>query len=145
MISCPRSNQGMLIPCTRKEIFRDISFDCTPDGSITGTPPYMGGELLSFLPCIGERVVCYDAVQDLESFFWVLLHVCLAQSGSGGGRRVELYLSNHDQDSQSNNTIANGNLKRIIWHLFNNDSTIVLTRNKNIHPYFAPLQPFIAE
>jgi len=64
---------------------------------LKGTPPYTSGEILS-----GGRYfdhgdsVFHDAVHDLESFFWVLIHMCITRRGPGGVRREELEQKNQE-------------------------------------------------
>jgi len=42
--------------------------------------------------------VFHDANHDLESFFWVLIHICLTCKGPGGIRREELEEKNEDNE-----------------------------------------------
>src|SRR5258708_19796751 len=64
-----------------------------------GTPPYTSGEILSDQRYFhGHPHVFHDAVHDLESFFWVLVHICLTRNGPGGVRRDELKEENEEKE-----------------------------------------------
>jgi hypothetical protein len=122
---------------------------------LKGTPPYTSGEILS-----GRRYfhghhdhVFHDAVHDLESFFWVLLHICITRQGPGGVRREELEQKN----------VMNGeynSLRRVVFFLFDSDMD-TMAENKaemfthpvefeqyaldHFHGYFQPLRDLVKE
>ncbi|KAK7686662.1 hypothetical protein QCA50_010262 [Cerrena zonata] len=63
----------------------------------TGTVPFMSAEVMLgehqlIHQCHEERLTkfTHHAVHDVESFFWVLLYICLTRKGPGGARRDEL-------------------------------------------------------
>jgi len=121
---------------------------------LKGTPPYTSGEILS-----GQRYflhrdkVFHDAVHDLESFFWVLLHICLTRQGPGGVRREELEPKN--QAKEEYNVLG-----RVVHFLFDSDA-VTMAANKreiftypdyleeyvlsNFHDYFQPLRKVVKE
>ena len=121
---------------------------------LKGNPPYTSGEILS-----DERYfdlddnVFHDAVQDLESFFWVLVHMCLTRQGPGGVRPEELEQKNQEKEEY------NG-LRRVI-HCFFDSTMNTMAANKlaifkhssefdqyildNFHGYFQPLRDLVKE
>lgn len=65
--------------------------------SRSGTLPYISVELLGPVPSVVvktplpvEESVRQDAVHDIESFFWVLLYICITREGPGNRIRPEL-------------------------------------------------------
>ncbi|THH13566.1 hypothetical protein EW146_g6674 [Bondarzewia mesenterica] len=55
------------------------------DDGLSGTDPFISPEILDqqYMPCVTSRPreePKHDAVHDLESFFWVLLYLCLARA-----------------------------------------------------------------
>jgi len=121
---------------------------------LKGTPPYTSGEILS-----GERYfdhgdsVFHDAVHDLESFFWVLIHICMTRRGPGGVRREEL-----EQKNQAKK--AYDSLRRVVHFFFDTDmDTMAANKRKifthpndfegyvldNLHSYFQPLRDLLKE
>jgi len=97
--------------------------------------------------------VFHDAVHDLESFFWVLVHICLTRKGPGGVRRDELKEENEENeehaslrrvvfcffDSSEENMRAN---KRLLFSNPNELEEFVL---HNFHGYFHSLKGLIEE
>jgi len=125
---------------------------------LKGTPPYTSGEILStewyFRGHHGHNDdVFHDAIHDLESFFWVLIHICITRQGPGGVRREEL-----EQENEVNE--AYNGLRRVIYYLFDSDMA-TMAANKarlfthpaefepyilnNFHPYFQPLKEVVKE
>ena len=121
---------------------------------LKGTPPYTSGEILSDRRYFhGHHNVFHDAVHDLESFFWVLVHICLTRQGPGGVRREELEQKNEAKEKY------NG-LRRVILCFFDSDVT-TMAANKaeifthpdefdqyvldNFHEYFQPLKDLVKE
>ena len=121
---------------------------------LKGTPPYTSGEILSgrrYFP--GHKDVFHDAVHDLESFFWVLVHICITRQGPGGVRREELEDKNQAKEEY------NG-LRRVV-HCFFDSNVVRMANNKaeifthpnefeqyvldNFHGYFQPLKGVIKE
>ena len=94
----------------------------------------------------------HTAIHDMESFFWVLLFICLTRCGPGGHRRKEL------SNGWPLNTVEDKQLASVVFCLFQGDQ-LTLRVNKNqllnqredleqfilpsIHPYFEPLKPLI--
>ena len=94
----------------------------------------------------------HTAIHDMESFFWVLLYICLTRCGPGGYRRKEL------SNGWPLNTMEDKRLASVVSRLFGGDRP-TLRVNKNllfdqqedlelhilpsIHPYFEPLKPLI--
>ncbi|KAF8918249.1 hypothetical protein CPB85DRAFT_1558476 [Mucidula mucida] len=119
--------------------------------SRTGTPPYASAEVLGAAPVrygTDSIAVPYqDAIQDIESFLWILVHICLTRSGPSGARRAEL--------------TEHGNvLRKVVYRVFNSDNaTLALNKHRlfaipsdfekdiigNFHPYFHPLKPLVRE
>src|SRR5258708_39138540 len=85
-----------------------------------GTPPYTSGEILSDWQYFhGHRdKVFHDAVHDLESFFWVLVHICITWQGPGGVRREEL-----EQENEAKEGNKDLRLGRVVHFFF--DSKVV--------------------
>jgi hypothetical protein len=123
---------------------------------LKGTPPYTSGEIVStewyFRGHHGHNDdVFHDAIHDLESFFWVLIHICITRQGPGGVRREEL-----EQKNELNE--AYNGLRRVIYHLFDSEMA-TMAANKarlfthslelepyildNFHPYFQPLKEVV--
>lgn len=110
---------------------------------------YEGTEALRSL---GQIV--HSAIHDLESFFWVLLYLCLTRDGPGGGRRNELssndpltertrpiYAAVHCLfDSEDDVTLWTN--KRLLFDNPNDLKNIIL---KCIHPYFTILKCLISK
>jgi hypothetical protein len=122
---------------------------------LKGTPPYTSGEIL-----LGRRYfhghkdnVFHDAVHDLESFFWVLVHICMTRQGPGGVRREELEQKNQAKEEYDG-------LRRVVHCFFDSDMA-VMAANKaeifthpdefeqyvldNFHCYFQPLRELVKE
>ncbi|KAF8874510.1 hypothetical protein CPB84DRAFT_1752941 [Gymnopilus junonius] len=94
-------------------------------GSKTGTLPYTSGEILSgstyYLIETEESMLHHHAVHDLESFFWVLVYICLTCNGPGGKRREELQ------------------------EIFKCPKDFKMYLLDRFHPYFDPLKEMVSE
>lgn len=69
--------------------------------------------------------IFHDAVHDIESFFWVLVHTCLTRQGPGGVRRQELDDANRESE-------AYGPLRRLVACLFDSDNTTMAANKRNL-------------
>lgn len=105
-----------------------------------------------------QQTPIHTAIQDLESFFWVLVYLCLTRCGPGGARRTEI-----DSSGPASETLSNlkfKNLHSAIWCLFNSNDERTITNSKEelfdhpelfsdlqalFHPYFDPLKPLLTE
>ena len=122
---------------------------------LKGTVPFMSPEVM-----LGEHSLVnsehkessstftHQAVHDMESFFWVLMYICLTRKGPGGARRDEL-------DHEDNPSDHTKELRHIIYCLFDcnwepltRNKTRVLTSGNDLedfilpyfHPYFDDLK-----
>lgn len=114
-----------------------------------GTPPYTSGEILMNTCYNSKTCVFHDAIYDIESFFWVVIHICLTRSGPGQCREE---LTGDSEDHKA--------LHFLIYCFFDGPPT-VLGPNKhllfawpddfeayiipNFHPYFDELELFMQE
>lgn len=105
----------------------------------------------------GTGIVLHCAIHDLESFFWVLLFLCLTQECSGERLRDEL----GPNASDNNNRDLAGKLNAVLWCYFDSDDARSLAENKLtlfhqpslleaditpcFHPYFESLKPLVVE
>ena len=100
------------------------------DNTSQGTPPYISGEILSdehyFISLEdSEPLVHHDAVHDIESFFWVLVKICLPLKGPGECR--DELAGDPAGDPEDIPESGHGDHQRIkhlwsvVWHLFNSD------------------------
>ncbi|KAF8963675.1 hypothetical protein BDZ97DRAFT_988602 [Flammula alnicola] len=124
----------------------------------TGTPPYTSGEILSDTSYFTHEKVYHDAVHDLESFFWVLVQICLTRKGPGGERREELTVDLKDVSAIDNERYQQ--LRIVVWCVFESDfgrlrdnkehifrASEIFERYilSNLHSYFDPLKPLMSE
>ncbi|TFY54115.1 hypothetical protein EVG20_g9843 [Dentipellis fragilis] len=126
----------------------------------TGTKAFMSAEVLSNQPNWPDTVrdtekyvnghILHSAIHDLESFFWILVYLCLTRAGPGGGHR------DPPEDSK-----ACARLDHIVTCLFTSDDDLVLARNKHdlfqspedmrdfivpqFHPYFQCLSNLVLD
>ena len=119
---------------------------------LKGTPPYTSGEILSgqwYFHGHHDKVF-HDAVHDIESFFWVLVYICITRQGPGDVLRKELEQENEEYNG----------LRRVVHFLFESD-TNTMAANKgemfthashleeymldNFHNYFQPFRELIKE
>ncbi|TFY81315.1 hypothetical protein EWM64_g2696 [Hericium alpestre] len=132
-------------------------------GRRTGTKAFMSCEVLSGdaytvgaakkQGLIADSTQSHSAIHDLESFFWVLVYLCLTRKGPGGARREELCTRNPTEKRAQA-------LHVIVYCLFDSDDDRTLTRNKkrlfekpddfedlimgHFHPYFERLKPLLS-
>lgn len=103
--------------------------------------------------------VVHDAIHDMESFFWVLLYICITRSGPGGDRRKELTEDFNAASEPSRTQILelrrmvhcffDGGLEIIAWNkkdLFESSSKEFETHLLvHVHSYFEPLKPLLRQ
>ena len=92
----------------------------------------------------------HNAIHDIESFFWVLVYICLTRNGPGGKRRPELTLPKPGGRSALYNTIQkvfeNANLSDLTLRRENLVMDLLLFKQdilNHFHPYFGPLEPMM--
>ena len=120
---------------------------------IKGTPPYASGEILSNQRYFPDRLGTFHDAVDLESFFWVLVHICITRQGPGGVRRQELEQKNQDKEEYRN-------LRRVVHCFFDSEMTTMAANKReiflnpkeleqfvlnNVHGYFQQLKGLIKE
>ena len=113
---------------------------------LQGTIPFISVELLR-KRCfhLEKDVPIHNAVHDMESFFWVLVHHCLTRDGNTGNRRKEL--------SDKSNKLA-----QFVNDLFSDDPKNYAVRSYclertsdfgtllgHIHSYFNSLKDLLAK
>jgi hypothetical protein len=124
-----------------------------------GTLPFTSGEILGNRVYVAKSLgrnkkLFHDAVHDLESFWWVVVYLCLTRKGQGGGRREELSEKNQDDKQYFP-------LRRVVNCLFASDDEHTITKNKvdlftssddldkfvlvHFLPDFQQLQPLVKE
>ncbi|KAF8889477.1 hypothetical protein CPB85DRAFT_275757 [Mucidula mucida] len=151
-ISAERIVDSALLRWTK--VSRKFSFKLTEEerqsDSRTGTPPYTSGEILSRERYYIDSDLFHDAVHDMESFFWVLIHICLTRSGPDAQQRVELDGDNKDHQqlcfivhcffSCTENDLAFN--KRKLFKAPDDFEKVIIP---HFHPYFDELKPFMRE
>ena len=92
----------------------------------------------------------HNAIHDMESFFWVLVYICLTRNGPGGKRRPELMPPKPGGRSPLYNTIQkvfeNVNLSDLALQRQNLVMDLLLFNQdilNHFHPYFEPLRPMM--
>ncbi|KAA1477282.1 hypothetical protein DENSPDRAFT_933622 [Dentipellis sp. KUC8613] len=126
----------------------------------TGTKAFMSAEVLTNQPNWQNRTrgpekyingrIFHSAIHDLESFFWVLVYLCLTRAGPGGEHR------DPPEDSK-----AHAQLDNIVACLFTSDDYLDIARNKHdlfespedlqdyiiphFHPYFQCLSDLVLD
>ncbi|OSD08224.1 hypothetical protein PYCCODRAFT_1462501 [Trametes coccinea BRFM310] len=140
-----------------KDIGRDPN---RPRHPRSGTPPYASAKILNlekvqvnqWKSYLSPSLPVHDAIHDMESFFWVLLYLCMTRSGPGGVRREELIgeLDAVPAEIEELRTIVycffDGSLERIArnkkqaFEDYKSFEPLVL---RHIHPYFEPLRPLL--
>ncbi|KAI9065058.1 hypothetical protein FKP32DRAFT_1602608 [Trametes sanguinea] len=152
-------NVDLLQPPT--DIGRDAN---RPRHPRSGTPPYASAKILNVEPVRIDRWntgirpsdVIHDAIHDMESFFWVLLYLCMTCSGPGGVRREELVGElDAELDADSAEVLElrtivycffDGSLERIARNkkrAFENHQSFEPLVLRHVHPYFEPLKPLL--
>ncbi|KAI0329144.1 hypothetical protein GY45DRAFT_1418167 [Cubamyces sp. BRFM 1775] len=128
----------------------------------SGTPPYISVKILNtkmvHVPwrrntSIPSAVV-HDAIHDMESFFWVLLYLCITRAGPGGERRNDLICKLDEIPVEQKMQVAP--LHDLVHCLFDGDMAKIASHKKDlfeqpqnfeeqvlchIHPYFEVLKP----
>ncbi|KAL1742625.1 hypothetical protein HDZ31DRAFT_42849 [Schizophyllum fasciatum] len=98
--------------------------------------------------------VVHDALHDMESFFWVLLYLCITRSGPGNQRRSKLFgdieaQPDPDQAAELQATVHayfDGSWEEIARskrELFENSECFEARVLRHVHPYFDPLKPLL--
>ncbi|KIJ42356.1 hypothetical protein M422DRAFT_31327 [Sphaerobolus stellatus SS14] len=113
-------------------------------GLRTGTYPYMSHQIIS-----GKAA--HDAIHDIESFWWILIHLALTREGPGKRREersaeLDIVIEEYFDGSVSQLTKA----KTGIFDQYRGDQTtqIGLLEDqllKNFHPFFEPVKDLIRE
>ncbi|KAA1469413.1 hypothetical protein DENSPDRAFT_772821, partial [Dentipellis sp. KUC8613] len=126
-----------------------------------GTMTFMSYEILSNRHYPDTRSLRVDAdehthsaIHDVESFFWVLVYLCVSRKGPGGARRDELV---HPEGMQDADTRA---VHSVVHCLFDSDDESTLAMCKltlfecpedfdiyifpRFHPYFEVLKPLVS-
>ncbi|EIW57776.1 uncharacterized protein TRAVEDRAFT_48806 [Trametes versicolor FP-101664 SS1] len=137
----------------------------------SGTPPYASAKILNsggvtvgrhdseVTGALQSYPVVHDAIHDMESFFWVLLYICITRSGPGGDRRKELTEDFNAASEPSRTQILelrrmvhcffDGGLEIIAWNkkdLFESSSKEFETHLLvHVHSYFEPLKPLLRQ
>ncbi|KAJ8487185.1 hypothetical protein ONZ51_g4349 [Trametes cubensis] len=129
----------------------------------SGTPPYISVKILngpdevfihwngiSFPPSNSP----HDAIHNMESFFWVLLFLCITRAGPGGERRKDLICKLNEIPVEQKMQVAP--LHDLVYRLFDGDMADIASYKKglfkqpqnfeeqilcHIHPYFDVLKP----
>ncbi|EIN05071.1 hypothetical protein PUNSTDRAFT_137755 [Punctularia strigosozonata HHB-11173 SS5] len=96
---------------------------------LTGTEAFMSGELLLPAPTLygktsQNRTHNHHVIHDVESFFWVLVYLCITRDGCRGSRRPELGPSLLDRKDL--------HLRRFVHCLFDTKSHETLIYTKEI-------------
>ncbi|EIN05139.1 hypothetical protein PUNSTDRAFT_137821 [Punctularia strigosozonata HHB-11173 SS5] len=137
MIDCPapRNDITQKIPdyITTVPGPEHSSWPDTDDGSEdclmrTGTKSVMSGELISparapYHPGFNRYVVVQGVIHDIESFFWVLVYLCLTRTGKGQWR--DELLKDPPEDD-----VAKKILHNIVYCLYDSSEEAVLKDNK---------------
>ncbi|TRM59825.1 hypothetical protein BD626DRAFT_143997 [Schizophyllum amplum] len=128
----------------------------------SGTPPYASAMILNpdgvvvntWQSGLQKRSVLHDAIHDTESFFWVLLYLCITRSGPGGDRRKDLS-SDIAEIPDATKRESTEHMRRVVHCLFDGDTGTLAYNKKrlfeegdtfetdvliHIHPYFEPLR-----
>jgi hypothetical protein len=125
-----------------------------------GTLPYMSAEVLAAdfhsthsLP--PDALFFHDAVHDMESFFWVLVNLCLTRQGPGVNMIRDELLPKTDEDDPRDEV-----LEDLVYKLFDSKVESVLLGKKKalldrpklmdevldkFHPYFEELKPMVLQ
>ena len=108
---------------------------------LKGTPPYTSGEILEsqrYFPGHPIPGVFHDAVHDLESFFWVLIHICLTRKGPGGVRREELEEGNDENEE----CIP---VRRVVFCLFDSSEETMRANKRKLFSNPNHLEEFVLD
>ncbi|KAG6851740.1 hypothetical protein C0991_006590 [Blastosporella zonata] len=112
----------------------------------TGTLPYMSGEVIAhrclfILPDESEsRKFVHEAIHDMESLFWVLIHTCITREGPGfAQKRAEDFKSNaslRETVVKYFDAPSEGTLKDSKRDLFLRPSTFTTSILNHFHPSY---------
>ncbi|KAG5640480.1 hypothetical protein DXG03_008375 [Asterophora parasitica] len=128
-------------------------------GHRSGTLPFMSAEVLagkSFFTNLtwSQEPFIHTSVHDVESFLWVLVHICLTRRGPGIDMGRDELNPNHDRYDK------HAPLLEILRECFDGDAgTLKTTKEKfyvdfdlfktkildHFHPYFAPLKSLVRQ
>ncbi|PFH45785.1 hypothetical protein AMATHDRAFT_8663 [Amanita thiersii Skay4041] len=126
----------MLLPDFTKYRARDAFYQ-------TGTIPFMSHQALSGNAERRNEPFMHDAYHDMESFFWVLVYVCITTQGPLGGRRPEMDGNNELADQVADMFHQEmqylGKTRREYIHLEEPFKSLLSC----LHPSFHDLQPLI--
>ncbi|KAA1477283.1 hypothetical protein DENSPDRAFT_828628 [Dentipellis sp. KUC8613] len=157
-ISRPLSEEDLRLYDVVRAPPRENNHTRTPE--TIGTKAFMSAEVLTNQPnwptiekCREKWVngyIFHSAIHDLESFFWVLVYLCLTRAGPGG---------EHRDPPEDPKTCAQ--LDNVVSCLFNSDNDMVIARNKHdlfqsledlqgyiiphFHPYFQCLSDLVLD
>ncbi|KAK0200518.1 hypothetical protein DFS33DRAFT_1397272 [Desarmillaria ectypa] len=146
---------------------KDVHIFITPE---TKTPPFathvaQHGERTGTLPYISHKIldkavnVVHVAIHDMESFFWVVIYICLTRAGPGGSLRHALKSPSEDDDNDSYETRK---IRALVYFFFDAPEGDILYNKRKLFdnpgpehlrehvlnyfdPYFAPLKPVVLE
>ena len=101
----------------------------------------------------------HTVIQDIESFFWVLVYLCLTRKGPGGARRDEFNPDLPTASAEEKSRAAR--VRGIVMCLFDSPNPLVIKTNKlslfgsptdfetdiqeHFHPYFNPLKRLLSD
>ncbi|KAK0438872.1 uncharacterized protein EV420DRAFT_1279836 [Desarmillaria tabescens] len=123
-------------------------------GERTGTLPYISHKILD------KAVnVVHVAIHDMESFFWVVIYICLTRAGPGGPLRHTLKSLSEADD---NDTYETRKIRALVYFFFDAPESDILYNKRKLFdnpgpehlqehildyfdPYFAPLKPVVLE
>ncbi|KAG5640199.1 hypothetical protein DXG03_000597 [Asterophora parasitica] len=128
-------------------------------GQRSGTLPYMSAEVLagkSFFSNVtrSKKPFIHTSVHDVESFLWVLVHICLTRRGPG------IDMGRHELNPNHDDYDKHAPLVEILRDCFDGGaSTLKTTKEKfyedidlfetrildHFHPYFAPLKSLVRQ
>ena len=98
-------------------------------------------------PAFRTENFTHNAIHDMESFFWVLVYICLTRNGPGGKRRPELVPPKPGGRSSLYDMIQkvfeNANLSDLALQRQNLVMNLPLFKQailNHFHPYFGPLE-----
>ncbi|KAA1477291.1 hypothetical protein DENSPDRAFT_581245 [Dentipellis sp. KUC8613] len=157
-VSRPLSKEDLRVYDVARAPPREIHHSQTPEK--TGTKAFMSAEVLTNQPNWPDAAegpekyinnhIFHSAIHDLESFFWVLVYLCLTRAGPGG---------EHRDPPEDSKTCAQ--LDNIVACLFTSEDDSVLARNKHdlfqcskdlhryiiphFHPYFQCLSGLVLD
>ncbi|EIN05103.1 hypothetical protein PUNSTDRAFT_137789 [Punctularia strigosozonata HHB-11173 SS5] len=93
----------------------------------TGTKSFMSGELVSpgfpYHPGFGRYIVVRGVIHDIESYFWVLVYLCLTRTGNGEWR--DELLEDPPEDD-----VPMKILHKFVYCFFDTSEEIMLNANK---------------